>query len=45
MAAKVTWIAAGQSGATIIFISLPSGQLAFQSCKLANDWPISKLDL
>jgi len=36
-ATDLTWFAAGQSKAMEIFISPPSAQLTFQSCKWAND--------
>jgi len=37
MATDLTHFGVGQSEASVIFISLPSGQGVFQSCKLAND--------
>ena len=37
MADDLTQIAAGQSEPSVIFIYLPSGQGAFQSCKGCND--------
>jgi len=43
MDAELTWIAAGESKVRTLFISLPSGQLAFQSYKLSNDELVGRL--